>query len=166
MWFDMRPETLATAASAPDQLRNEVVVEASPDELFAILADIEQWPRWFAEIQKGTWDSAPPHGVGSRRTVVLDDLCVREVFLAWEPGQRFAFTMSAGTLPLANWIVEDYQIEPVDGGKARLVWIVSFELRWFVRPIGFFVRRKFGGQFSRAAASLGRYVAERRRSVA
>lgn len=157
MWFPYIPRDVDW--QAPTVLRNEAELDASPEEVFSIFADIDQWPKWFSDIRKGTWSTPAPYGPGSEREVVLKTLSVRERFLAWEPGKRYAFTMTAGTLPLARSIVEDYQLTPLPGGRARLVWEVRFDLRWYLAPVGPVIRAVFGKMFRDATAGLQAYVA-------
>jgi uncharacterized protein YndB with AHSA1/START domain len=159
MWFEMEQVPLDWADEAPYSFHNEAVLEASPEEVFAIWADIDQWPRWFEDIERGAWTAGGDDpGVGSERVVHLEDMSVREYILAWEPGARFAFSITAATLPLANRIVEDYRLAPAGEGRSRFEWDVSFDLRWFVRPLGWAVRREFGAMFERATQSLREYV--------
>lgn len=158
MWFDQIPRDLDW--EAPYEFRNEADLALPPGEVFAIWADIDQWPKWFADIRQGTWTSEAPYGPGSERTVVLKTLSVKERFLAWDPGQRYAFTMTASTLPLTWSIVEDYRLEPREGGS-RLIWTVKHDLRWYCRPASPIVRMVFGKMFRDATASLQRYCADR-----
>lgn len=164
MWFQYIPRDVDW--QAPNVLRNEAELDATPDEVFAIWADIDQWPKWFSDIRKGTWSTPAPYGPGSEREVVLQTLSVRERFLAWDPGQRYAFTMTACTLPIAHSIVEDYRLEPLPGGRSRFVWEVRFDLRWYMKPMKPVILAVFGSMFRNATASLQAYVAARGQSKA
>jgi len=164
MWFTCVPRDADWRG--PYVLRNEAELDATPDRVFAILADIDQWPRWFSDIRKGTWHTPPPYGPGSRREVVLKTLSVREEFRVWDPGARYAFTMTAATLPLAWSIVEDYHLSALPDGRTRFVWEVSFDLRWMFVPVSSLIRAAFGSMFRNATAGLVRYVAEKRDLVA
>jgi uncharacterized protein YndB with AHSA1/START domain len=156
MWFACIPRDLDW--KAPYVIRNEAELDAPPERVFDVWADIDEWPKWFSDIRKGTWDTPPPHGAHSRREVVLNLLSVREQFLAWDPGRRYAFTMTACTLPLAHSIVEDYQLEALPGGRSRLVWEVRFDLRLPFVPLSPVVRFVFGKMFRDATAGLVTYV--------
>lgn len=158
MWFHQVPRDLDW--DAPYVFRNEADLALSADEVFAIWADIDQWPKWFSDINRGTWTTEPPYGPGSERTVELKTLSVKERFLAWDPGKRYAFTMTACTLPLTWSIVEDYRLEPTETG-CRFVWVVKHDLRWYFLLSSPIVRMVFGKMFRDATASLERYCAER-----
>jgi hypothetical protein len=164
MWFQYIPRDVEW--KSPYTLRNEAELDASPEQVFAIWADIDQWPRWFSDILRGQWFTPPPHGVGAEREVVLKTLSVKERFLAWEPGRRYAFTMTACTLPLAWSIVEDYQLEPLPGGRSRLVWEVRFDLRWYFVPMSPVILAVFGRMFRNATAGLQAYVKDPARQAA
>ena len=158
MWFEMTPQTLAWAEAIPTKLSNTAILDAPPEEVFAVLADIDEWPRWFADIRKGVWDTEPPHGVGSRRTVTLNTMKVREAFLAWEVGRRYSFAIVASTLPLARSIVEDYRLTPAGDGKTRLDWDVSYEVRGYVRPVQSILRRVFRNMFRKATRGFVEHI--------
>ncbi|MEX2527610.1 MAG: SRPBCC family protein [Gemmatimonadota bacterium] len=141
---------------------NEAVLDASPQEVFAIWADIHQWPLWFPEIQSGEWLSQGARGVGSRRLVHLEDLSVKETILAWDPGRRFSFCITAATRPLSHRIVEDYRLEAAEGGRSRFTWTVGFDLRWYIAPLSPIVKRKFGRMFRGATSGLVEYIRTQR----
>ena len=161
MWFKMVPRDLSWSDQAAQKVTNVVVLSASPEEVFSILADIEQTPLWFEDIDGGSWYSAQTHCTGAKRTVHLNMLSVRETFLSWEPGRRFAFTITESTLPLTVSIVEDYRLIQTDNDHTRLEWDVVYQLRWFVIPFKPIVVWVFGSMFRRASRSLVDYVSAR-----
>ena len=158
MWFDTERSTLDWTSDAPESFHNEAILEATPDEVFALLADTDSWARWFPEFEGAYWLTDGEPGVGARRVAELDIMDVREEFLAWEPGERFAFTVTGMTLPLATRLVEDYRMAPHGDGQCEFTWDVYFEPRWFLRPFGFLLRHQFGTMFEEATASLVDYV--------
>ena len=160
MWFKMIPRDLSWSKQAAQKITNVVDLSGSPEDVFSILADMKQTPLWFKEIEGGTWDSEATHCVGAKRTIHLDRLSVRETFLSWDLGRRFAFTITESTLPLTVSIVEDYRLIREDNGHTRLEWDVVYQLRWFMIPFKPIVVWVFGGMFRRASASLVSYVAQ------
>lgn len=165
MWFRYVPRDLEW--QAPSVFRNEAELALPPDEVFAIWADNDQWPLWFSDILGATWTTEPPRGPGSRREVRLKTLSVREEFLAWEPGRRFAFTMTDASVPIGWSIVEDYRLEPLDGGRrSRFVWEVRHDVRLFLRPLSPVIRLVFGRMFRNATAGLVAYCERRARASA
>ncbi len=163
MWFELSMRPLEWGPTAPQHFHNEAILDASPDRVFAILADTASWPQWFPKVKYAKWLTEPAR-VGAHREVAVDLLAVREEFLAWDPGRRFAFTIYAETLPFSHSLVEDYQLEPASGGRTHLVWELHFDVRWFVRPFVGPLRRRYGDMLRGAAESLTAYV--RRTAVA
>lgn len=165
MWFRAEPQDLHFTETAPYSIRNEAILTATPEVVFDVLADPTAWPRWFDDILEVHWTTDPPHGVGSGRQVKLKQMTVRERFLAFERGRRFCFTVEAITLPLVKGLIEDYQLEPFDEAKSRLVWTVYYRPRTLLRPIQGLIRPIFERMFTKAARSLARYLAESRQAA-
>lgn len=158
MWFDMQRATLEWTSRAPSSFHFEAVLDATPESVFDILADVDQWKEWFDEFEGAEWISPQQGGVGSRRAIYMDILNAREEFLAWEPGARFAFCLTEATLPLADRLVEDYQMAPLAGGRCEFTWDIYYDPRWFLRPLNPIVRFQFGRMFAGAVESLKTYV--------
>ena len=146
MWFKMVPRELSWSDERDHKITNVIELNCSPEEVFSILADMKQTPFWFEEIHGGAWDSEQTHCVGAKRTVHLDMLSVRETFLSWDPGRRFAFTITEATLPLAVSIVEDYRLISQENGHTILEWDVAYHLRWYLVPLKPIVIWIFGGK--------------------
>jgi hypothetical protein len=161
MWFDMKKSTLDWTSRAHSSFHYEAVLDATPEVVFDILADVDQWALWFDEFEGAEWVSEEHGGVGSRRAIYMDILDAHEEFLAWEPGKRFAFCLTKATLPLAERLVEDYQMAPLPGGRCQFTWKVYYEPKWFLKPLNPVVRLQFGKMFADAVDSLSKYVRSR-----
>jgi hypothetical protein len=80
---------------APVSFSGSATTTASPQAVFAILADHERWPEWFPVLKKEEVLGPRREGVGTRRVATIPGGKVEELIIAWDPGQRFAFTATA-----------------------------------------------------------------------
>lgn len=158
MRFTCRAVGLDFIERATWRFENAVELDASPDVVFDIFADGESWPRWFEGIRRVVWTSPEPKGVGTTRTVTLTTMTVEERFLAWERGRRFAFRFEAATAPLCVAGVEDYRLEDLGDGRARLMYGVYLEPTLLARLLGPIARARLGAMFRRAASGLRTHI--------
>ncbi len=158
----IRVEDLAFIENAPLRISESVTVSAPPLRVFAAFADTRSWPQWFPLMHRCEWVSEQVDCVGAERVVSLYGLgTYRERFLAWEPGVRFAFTMTESSSPLASAIAEDFQMSSVrDGEATRLAWTLAADpttLGRVLRPaLEATMRRVFVESGKRLEARLNR----------
>lgn len=110
------------------RVRREIA--ATPEEVFAELADAESWPEWVSIIGSARWVSEPPHGVGSVRDVTVGPLTVREQFIAWDEGERLAFSfvgVDGPGHPAVNGGVEVAELEPGSVGRTMLTYTMAVD---------------------------------------
>ncbi|HVL54334.1 MAG TPA: SRPBCC family protein [Vitreimonas sp.] len=111
----------------PDPIISEITVDASPERVWAVLADIAGQPRWMHEMKSVRMLTPPPLGVGSRgeaqvRVVgieVTDPVTITE----WDPPRRFS-VRHEGTFTGGG----TFSLEPGAGGTTTTV-------RWEENPI-------------------------------
>lgn len=149
------------APNAPAKFTNSVDLAVTPEQLWEVLVDADAWPKWVSIIKKATWTSAPPHGVGTTRTVdMLGGIVGNEEFLAWEPGVAMAFRFNSISTSGIDAFAEDYKIEPTATG-CRLTWTLAME------PVGVqqYAVKLFGPvmnfTFARFLKNLRKYTDER-----
>ena len=89
--------TLDWIDDAPVRVEARADSAASPEDVFAILADHEQWPQWFPSVRKVTV-LGKAEGVGARRRVSIPGASVDEEFIAWRYRNhpRFRYTVLDG----------------------------------------------------------------------
>ncbi len=86
--------------SAPFQTSATREIAATPDEVFAALADHETWPEWFDAISAVERFGDLHDGVGSKRRIFLNKrISIDEQFNVWEPGKRWGFVVLSATVP-------------------------------------------------------------------
>jgi len=96
-------------------------LDADPLAVFAELADPSLW---FPLMRRSVWKTGATSGVGAEREVDMMSFGkFRERMIAWDQGQRVAFTMLATTSPLVEAMAEDWQLSREDI-FTRIDWIV------------------------------------------
>src|SRR5687768_368195 len=150
--------------------RDEVstVVAASPEKLYALVADVTRMPEFSPEVASIRWlDGASGPAVGARFEAVNTNAAGkswtnRPVVTVAEPGREFAFTR---TEPFAGTIAWRYRFEPVENGTRVTE---SYDVQRPVARLGWFViERVFRGGNRREALRAGmRTTLERLRLAA
>jgi hypothetical protein len=136
-WFTPRPvQDARFFDEAPVRLVGQFAI-ARPAE--AVWADLtgEDPLAWCRIIDRITWTSPRPFGVGTTREVVaLKGLNVfQERFFRWEEGRRKSFTVVKASAPLVRAFAEDYLVEPAaDGASCTFTWTVAYEPSLAGRP--------------------------------
>lgn len=111
-------------------VREQVVVERSPQEAWDHLARLEQWPSWAAHIRR--MEPMPPGNLTSSTRVVLH----------MRAGPRTTMTVTEYDPP-KRWVWEgksfgtmtrfEHQLEPVGEGHTR-IWFLAWMSGPFARP--------------------------------
>jgi len=108
-------------AAQPFQFSASARIDADPSALFAELADPSLW---FPLMRRAIWKTGATSGVGALREVDMMGFGrFRERMLAWDHGERVAFTMIGTTSPLIDRMAEDFQLAR-EGDHTRLTWSV------------------------------------------
>jgi hypothetical protein len=149
--------------------RDEVstVVAASPETVYALVADVTRTPEFSPEVTSCSWlDGASGPAVGARfeavnRSPAGKTWKNRPVVTVADPGREFAFTR---TEPFAGSIAWRYRFEPADG-STRV--IESYEVERPVSRLGWLVIEKvFRGGNRREALRAGMQTTLERLRVA
>ena len=154
------PVDLSFFDDAPALVRNEALVTAPRDKVFSAIADDPAgWGRWFPGFSDdGRWETLPPYGVGSVRSVRAFATRYRETVLAWDDGHRWAFRVDETSSPLFRAFAEDYRA--VDAGPDTLLtWTVAFRPAPLMRPWSPLAPYVMGALLRRAARGLSRVCA-------
>jgi len=165
MRFYCQTVDLAYLDSALYRIENQVIVNASPGQVFKVFEDENSWPEWVEAINKVEWTSPKPFGVGTTRTVILKAVTADEKFIAWDPGKRFTFYFTATSVPFAHKFCEDYQLEPVDKGKTKLTHVVAFQPCFLLKAVGPILKRNMATIFLKALQSLANTAENIRQEV-
>jgi hypothetical protein len=104
------------------KFHSDAVIDATPEEVFKVLADGPSWSVWHSPIRNVQW-SSEPFDVGTTRTIDYGSTHIWEYFYAWEPNKRMAFCFEATSMPTFLQFIaatEDYSLERVEGTNQTL----------------------------------------------
>ncbi|GAA5317825.1 MAG: SRPBCC family protein [Candidatus Pelagadaptatus aseana] len=161
MLFSCVPVELDFICEAPLVFENIIEVDATPDDVFEVLTDVDSWPKWFSGMTDVKWLTDAPHGDRSQRQISLMGLVkVDETFLCWEPGKRFSFRFEKQNALLAKAAIEDIQLEPLGDGRCRVNYSVYMELPKPLSPLAIILKPVLGQIFKRGAKGLQKYLAK------
>ncbi|MDC0661383.1 SRPBCC family protein [Marinobacter sp. SS21] len=131
---------------------------ATPEQVFAVFKDEHSWPQWFGVIDKVTWTSPKPFGVGTTRTVRLGPLKVDEYFFEWEENKRFSFYFTGTNLPFVKTLVEDYHLEALGPAITRFTYTVAYEPALPLKLSGPVGKAILGRSFKKGCQALVKYM--------
>lgn len=134
--YELDPVTDDFVDTAPARFVNSVVVGASASAVWAALEDADAWPRWAKAIKGVEWTSAPPHGLGTTRTVrMIGRMTVFEEFIAWEPNRRMAFRFNAATMNGVAAFAERYTLDAASPEQTRVEWVMAMQPKGVSRAV-------------------------------
>lgn len=136
-------------------LRTSVVVEAPPERIWPLLADLEGQPAWMTDLRAVRIETPGPVGVGTRAvgTVCIAGICVLDPIevTAFDPPTHFAIE-HRGRFRGSGLL----RIEALDGGASlvtwdEVLWAPLLPRVWWLlaRPI---LGRVFAGDLARLRA--------------
>jgi hypothetical protein len=127
-WFKTQPVDEAFFDSAPVIMREAFDVPLPASRVWSELT-ADNPLSWCRILQRITWTSAPPYGVGTTREArSLGGLNVlRERFFRWEEGSRQSFYTVEVSVPGFERFAEDYLVEPTSESACRFTWTIAIE---------------------------------------
>jgi len=135
MSWDLRAGSLNDFQHGHELVTMTAVLPATPQRVFNMLGAAEPWPKWLHLVKQVAYLDET-RGVGCERDVVLfDDSVIREHFIAWSP-ERVAFYVTKSSSPAMQFFMEDFVMLPVEGGRTRLRWSMTYELRGAYNALG------------------------------
>ena len=149
----LEPMALAELDDAPFRFTATARLDADPLAVFAELADPSHW---FPLGRRVTWYTAATSGVGAIRDFDVHLFgTFREEMIAWEPGQRLAYTMIATTSPLVSRMAEHWRLTREDLAT-RLEWTIAATPSTLARPLAPALRGLLRAMFLVSTRGLGK----------
>ncbi len=111
--------------NAPVVQSKEIFIRANPEQVWAVLTDINQWPRWNSRITKATLEA--PVTVGTTFRWKVNGASIRSILQMVEPHHSFGWSgVTFGGSAIHIWY-----LEPQNGGTVVRVaesmegWLVG-----------------------------------------
>lgn len=114
-------------------------------------------------MREATWTSPKPFAKGTTRTVKLENgTRLDEVFSAWEPNRRIAFSVVAVNRSWLSGFTEVYEVTPLSAGRCKLRWTLAMSFSGRLAVIEPIVGRLTPLNQTRLLRKLERATLERR----
>lgn len=139
------------------ELRTETVVDAPPERVWEVLTDFGRWDEWNPTLFRA---SGPPTvGTEVRMKLRLGPISVpmRQQILSLDPPRELVWR-SRQPIQSALDVIRRFQIEPLEGGRSRLVQSETTD--------GYLARlevKLLGNAITRGYENLGQALAKRAR---
>ena len=149
----------------PDKVHVErqVVINAPPEKVFALVSDFHQWNRWspWADLDPQTSYEITGAGIGHRMVWTSEDPKVgngAQTVTAAEPPARLVTRLEFGDMGKAD---ATFTLTP-DGGSTKVVWSLDSRMRdgvpFLMQPMatymGFFMDGMVGADYEKGLARL------------
>jgi Polyketide cyclase / dehydrase and lipid transport len=126
-WYPIEQADDSLFATASLYHARSVEVPFPAEETWAALTG-DGASNWTKGMKRLTWTSPRPFDVGTTREIEMGSgFILRERFFRWQEGRRKTFSAVEGTLNIFRHLVEDYVVEPTEGGS-RFSWRWAAEL--------------------------------------
>jgi hypothetical protein len=103
-------------------VRRTELIDASADEVWAVLADFASISTWADFVDHSSLMSEQNEGVGMQRRIQMDRTTVVETVTAWEPGVMFSYSIT-GLPPVIKSVTNTWRIGA--SGDSTMVWITT-----------------------------------------
>lgn len=125
-----------------------VTIARPVEDVFAVLSDVENVPRWSTNAIEEKLITPGPLGVGSRRRAVIKTFAGRTMvnhaeMIEFEPNRRMVVDIDR---PIPGRLVIDFL--PAGEGT-RLDWTADFSGRGILRPLGPLLMRFYAWAFQK-----------------
>ena len=153
MWFTLRREGVEFVERARSVHVAEATMTAPRACVFDAFVDPDGWPDWFPNVQRATYTSRPPFGIGTIRVAHVGGTRWVEEMVAWDDGRRWAWTVLRASVPFAKAQVECFEFADAGAGT-RIRWTLALDPRLVARLGAPFATRAIRRLLARATTNL------------
>lgn len=121
---------VAAAADAPElKVEHSILIDATPDEVWAVAGDFNGIPRWLPTIAESRMTVGKSGQVGSIRELTRQNgTKVQEKLLEYETGDEKVLTYTyVGGAVIATDYFATMIVSDAGGGKSKVVWKARFK---------------------------------------
>ncbi len=134
-------------------------MNATPEQVWAILADVTRLPDWaykdgrFPYPVEGKYDSDQQEGPGTLWIgIAADGQTAKQKITAWEPSKKLSYELQeTENAPLQMAQSSTFTLEPV-GDNTKVTWVVDWELTGGFSLSSLLVRFTANGAFEEMMA--------------
>ncbi|MRH92574.1 cyclase [Nocardia sp. SYP-A9097] len=124
-----------------DRTQRSIVIDAPPDRVMAVIADLESYPEWVAAARSVEVLDKLPDGRARTARFVLDAGVVKDTYTlsyTWRPdGKAVSWTLVGGDLQKAQ--DGSYELIALPDGGTQVVYELTVDLN--IPMIGMFKRK-------------------------
>ena len=145
---------LSGFAPAGVYVGEETLLDATPEAVFAALADHDEMGRWSPfSMARSEAGSPDPNGLGALRRVQMGPLGLDERVTSWDPPHHYTYAVEKG--PLVRRHRGDVSVRR-EGNRTRVRWAIQLGLALpgASGPIGWLLRRRVRETLSRLPEAL------------
>lgn len=134
------------------------------DAVWALLADVDSWPRWSGveKAERLAPGTPAPDGLGSRRLFLTGRVRNEEEVVRFEPPHHLSYEVRGGNLPIRDYHADVTLSEGPEGGTV-IEWRSTFRPKF--PGTGGFVRRKLEGFIAETAQGLAAHAAREQQAA-
>lgn len=114
----------------PDSSTESIVVDAAPEQIMAVIADLDAYPQWAKAVRRTQVLERGAHGEPLRVAFELDTGSFQDSYVLtydWSPdGLSVVWTLAEGQMQSAQR--GSYHLLPMGGGMTEVIYTLSVEL--------------------------------------
>jgi len=113
----------------PEQTTSDIVVDAEPASVMAVIADFDAYPQWATGVQETEVVRAGRDGRAERVRFVLNAAPIRDEYVLaydWDGDRAVTWTLVEGTV--LRGLDGAYLLEPHSGGATRVTYRLSVDV--------------------------------------
>lgn len=121
MYYPVKKSTIYYPDRSPTTVRVEVLLRSSPQDIYEVLLDNENWTKWYVNMKScvplyaaNANDYGNTKLPATGRTVIVGDLHAKEEFISLQTNKVWGFTVYETNLPFFKQMVERVVLQEME----------------------------------------------------